>query len=58
MDLGQSTVLGLAIVADAAGVDEAEYHKVSAVCVRARTRVCASTMRRCPATLTTPHRCS
>ena len=32
MELGQSTVLGLAIVGDAGGVDEAEYHKVG-VCV-------------------------
>ncbi len=29
MDLGQSTVLGLAIVGDDGGVDEAEYHNVS-----------------------------
>ena len=42
MDLGQSTVLGLAIVADAAGVDEAEFHKVSAVCARAHACVSVS----------------
>lgn len=36
MDLGQSTVLGLAIVGDDGGVDEAEYHKVSG-CERSQT---------------------